>query len=483
MLKKIFTSVYMALFLCIPLLAHATGLLYMLILSIGIGGDSDWVEISETVICCVILLLPFIYLGYFWGKKFINKMDYAAYFAIFALAIYAFFCMNLAFVLSGWQYSSEIFNLIALFSNPLFLIINFVFAFSGTPIYTFIVQIIVYGGFGAGVALALWKKGLLKPDKHLKILIFVTLILALAAAVQCVYRNSMFLPLNTIKLQSFTEWSKYENYTPLRGEPTLKFEYNAAKIDGATALCPIFYSAYEALYPKIENKYDYLGCSTTPHAYENLIGGEAELIFAAAPSDEQLQNAADKGVKLTLTPIGKEAFVFLVNKNNPVNSLSVQNIRDIYSGKIKNWREFGGENEKILAFQRNENSGSQTAMQKYVMKDTPFTEPIKEEFYGSMGGMIEGVADYRNAKNAIGYSFRYYATVMNESENIKLLSIEDIEPNIENIKSGAYPFTAEFYIVSTQNISHEGQKLIDWFLSEQGQALIEDIGYVPLKEF
>jgi phosphate transport system substrate-binding protein len=135
-----------------------------------------------------------------------------------------------------------------------------------------------------------------------------------------------------------------------------------------------------------------------------------------------------------------------------------------------------------LAFQRNEGSGSQTAMEKYVMKDLAFKEPLREKFH-TMGGMVDGVANYRNAKNAIGYSFRYYASAMKSNENIKFLNIEGIEPSIENIRSNAYPFTVEFYIVSTQNISQNAQKLIDWFLSEQGQALIEDTGYVPIREF
>jgi phosphate transport system substrate-binding protein len=318
----------------------------------------------------------------------------------------------------------------------------------------------------------------------MKILTSILFILTLAAILQWSFKNSFMIPSDIAKLESTTEGSAIDRFeTVLRGKPALKFENDFPKLDGATALCPIFTSAYKAIYPKNIDEYIYLDCSTTPIAYERLIDGKAELIFAAAPSDEQLQMAKENSVELILTPIGKEAFVFLTNKQNPVNSLSVQNIQDIYSGKITNWRELGGEDAKILVFQRNENSGSQTAMQKYVMKDTPFIKPMKEEFHGGMGGMIEGVADYRNAKNAIGYSFRYYATVMNGSENIKLLDIESISPSIENIKSGAYPFTAEFYIVSTQNISHEGQQLIDWFLSEQGQALIEDVGYVPIREF
>jgi phosphate transport system substrate-binding protein len=481
MLKKIFTSIYMVLFLYIPLLMHVAGLLYIVI---GVGGKDGWVETIATIVCCTILLLPFIYLGYFWAKKFISKVDFTAYFAIFALVIYNLFCLNLVFVVPKLHYSIE---LIALFSNPPLIIINFTFAFSGMSLYAFVVQIAAYGAFGAGFAAVLWKKGLLKPAKPLKILISITLVLAFIAVAQWSFRNSSFLPSSIAKIESVTEESDRQHYynfdnTTLRGSPTLTFEDNLPKLDGATALCPIFTSAYKAIYPK-NTEYNHFYCSTTPLAYKRFINGETELIFAAAPSDEQLQTAKENGVELVLTPIGKEAFVFLANKENPVNSLSVQNIRDIYSGKITNWRELGGENKKILAFQRNKNSGSQTAMQKYVMKNTPLMKPIKEKFHASMGGLIEGVADYRNAKNAIGYSFRYYASVMNSNENIKFLSINGVEPTVENIKNNTYPFTAEFYIVSTQNISQNGQKLIDWFLSEQGQALIEDIGYVPIKEF
>ncbi|MDR2790783.1 MAG: substrate-binding domain-containing protein [Campylobacteraceae bacterium] len=480
MLKKIFTSVYTALFLYIPILIHIAGLPYAELSAYNIDG-------LAAVLYSAFLLLLFAFYGYFWGKKFINNISFTAHFAIFAFVIYTLFCLNLAFVLSAWQYSSEFFNLITFFSNPLLIVANFVFIFIGKPIYSFVLQIIIYGGFGAGIALALWKKELLKPTKHLKKLASITFILAVCGTAQWAYRSSMFLPSNTVKLQSLSEgrWFNQpdENLKDLRGEPALVFINNAPKIDGATALCPIFYSAHKAIYAKIKESRKYIWCSTTPHAYEYLINGETELIFAAAPSDEQMQTAKENGVELILTPIGKEAFVFLVNKENPINSLSVQNIKDIYSGKIKNWRKLGGENEKILAFQRDENSGSQAAMQKYVMKDTPFMKPMKEEFHGGMGGMIEGVANYRNAKNAVGYSFRYYAAVMNGSENIKLLDIDGITPSIENIKSGAYPFTAEFYIVSTQKTSHEGRQLIEWFLSEQGQTLVKDVGYVPLKEF
>ncbi|MDR1460479.1 MAG: substrate-binding domain-containing protein [Campylobacteraceae bacterium] len=482
MFKKILTNIYVVLFVYIPLIAHIVCSLCFIFG--GIAGGKVGMKIF-VVSMFIFSLTIFIFFGYFWAKKFINKINFATYFALFAFLIYTLICLNLAFIISGWSYSDKYFEMIALFSNVTFIPINFLFIFSGKPLYVFLLQIVFYGLFGSGIALALLQKELLRPvKKPMVILISIVLILTLSFVTQLLLRNSHFLPYSVTKFEKFIENNKNNNHTAtLRGDLTLKLENNFPKLDGATALCLVFLSVYEAMYPKMQNQYDYARCSSTPQAYNNLINGNVELIFVAAPSNAQLQIAKEKGVELTLTPIGKEAFVFLANRQNPINSLSIENIRGIYSGKIKNWREFGGENRKILAFQRNENSGSQTAMQKYVMKDTPFISPIQEEFHGSMGGMIEGTANYRNAPNAIGYSFRYYATVMNSNENIKLLSIEGIEPTVENIKNNTYPFTAEFYIVNTQNISQNGQKLIDWFLSEQGQALIEDIGYVPIREF
>jgi phosphate transport system substrate-binding protein len=447
----------------------------------------------NTLISLVIIpLFILFFVGYLRAKKFVNKVSFTAYFAIFALLIYTLFCFNLAFVLSGWNYSDDYFLAITILSNITFLIANGEFIFEGEPSYAFLLQIVSYGAFGAGFALALWKKGLLKFDKKVKILTIILLVLSILCAAQWLFRNSRFLPSSVAKLEKFQDGSHYGYYrynekdytiTPI-GDPTLKFSLddNLPKLNGATALCPIFYSVREAMYPQMENSYKYINCSTTPYAYEKLIEGSVDLIFVLSPSSEQLQKAKEKGVEFILTPIGKEAFVFLTNKQNPIKNLSVEQIRQIYTGKITNWRELGGEDEKILAFQRNENSGSQSAMEKYVMKGLEFQDPIREEF-PTMGGMIEGVANYRNAKNAIGYSFRYYATVMNPNIDINLLSIENINPSVQNIKNNTYPFTAEFYIVARKgDISPNVQKLIDWFLSEQGQTLIKDVGYVPIKD-
>ena len=277
----------------------------------------------------------------------------------------------------------------------------------------------------------------------------------------------------------------YENnklYTFTK-EPSLSIGENYPKLDGATAAYPIYAAAVQGIYKNLDRDTvaDYVKCSKTSEAYRRLINGETDAIFVAEPSKKQLKMAEEKGVKLRLIPIGKEAFVFFVNKSNKVDGLTVTQIQDIYTKKITNWKKLGGKNEKIIPFQRPENSGSQTVMENKIMGDIKPVEPLREEYSEFMGGIINQVADYRNYSNAIGYSFRYYATGMKKNENIKLLSIDGIEPDKQNIRSGSYPFTVSVYIITREDVKNpELEKLIEWFLGAEGQELIENVGYVSL---
>lgn len=144
-----------------------------------------------------------------------------------------------------------------------------------------------------------------------------------------------------------------------------------------------------------------------------------------------------------MTPIGKEAFVFFVNQSNTVDNLTLDQVRGIYSGAVTNWKEVGGKNTAIRAFQRPESSGSQTALQS-LMGDTPIMTPIQQDVAGGMGGIIRRTAAYQNRDNAIGYSFLFYATEMVRDYDIKLLSLNGVTPNRENIRNGSYPASSFF---------------------------------------
>jgi len=281
-------------------------------------------------------------------------------------------------------------------------------------------------------------------------------------------------------------------------ESNLKLIDNLPVLDGATALYPVYASFAQAVYPK--NEYatsdvqtDYpenvykttkglVLCTTTAGAYDNLLKGEADIIFCAAPSDSQMKQFFDNGINLKLVPIGREAFVFFVNKKSTTDNLTIKNIQDIYSGKINNWKKLNGANQKIMAFQRPENSGSQTMLKK-VMANIPIMQPRRENVSGGMGDIINQVAVYRNFSNAIGYSFLFYSTEMVKNDQIKLLSIEGIYPSRETIQNGSYPFSDNFYaiFIDNDNKNENIELFIEWMLSDQGQLLISKTGYIPIR--
>jgi phosphate transport system substrate-binding protein len=286
-----------------------------------------------------------------------------------------------------------------------------------------------------------------------------------------------------INLVEYIPFGKNPRVVSLNGNSSLKFFENLPKLDGATALYPVYASFVQAVYPSSDYgnwKQGIVKCTQTPQAYENLINGDADIIFCAEPSKDQIAMAAERGLEFNMTPIGKDAFVFFVNKNNPINNITSDQIRGIYSGDITNWEDIGGENNVIIPYQRPQNSGSQTILES-IMGETPIMEPLKENVAGGMGGIIEQVSVYRNYANAIGYSFLFFLTEMVKNDEIKLLSVDGIMPAKETIQSNEYVFSGTFYAITTGNETENTNKFIEWILSEEGQYLTEKTGYIPIK--
>lgn len=268
------------------------------------------------------------------------------------------------------------------------------------------------------------------------------------------------------------------NYVPFTGsenvysaEGVTKLEGDIPVIDGAAALLPIYAGFVQSIYPEssvIYNGEDYDASSAmhytnTRGAYKDIVDGNADIIICAQPSDEQLQYAKDNGVELEMVPIGSDAFVFIVNDSNPVNNITIEQIRGIYSGEIKNWKELGGKDIPIAAMRRNKNSGSQTALEK-LMGDTPI-RPDYTALFGS----------------PIGFSFRYYVTGMLGEGGVKILTINGIAPTAETIADGSYPVAGNIYAIYRKGETNENvQKAIDFMLSPEGQEIVERSGYIPL---
>ena len=296
-------------------------------------------------------------------------------------------------------------------------------------------------------------------------------------------------------------------------ESTLRISENFPRLDGATALYPIYSAFTQAVYDYENFSQDDVLCTNTRSAYEKIITGETDIIFVATASEQQLAAAESVGADLHFTPIGREAFVFLVGKDNPVDSITQQQIRNIYSGKTAYWNTLGWhEGGRIIAFQRPEGSGSQTGLQFFMADKSVSTSPIDSiirdiaqflglsktnnvgipiqvpqplpdsDLIGTNSLMNQVSVEWDGVQPALGYSYRYFATTMYSNPDAKLLAINGTPPTFENIRNGSYPFAADFYAVTNGKPQGNTKLLIDWILSPQGQTLIERTGYAPLPD-
>lgn len=256
------------------------------------------------------------------------------------------------------------------------------------------------------------------------------------------------------------------------------------RVDGSTANMPMMAqirSSYlgESL-TEAENNTE---VTTTDYAWRNLIDGNADLLLVYEPSSETKEIIDKSPVKLKVTPIGLDALVFIVNQQNKVKNLTTEQIRDIYTEKITNWKELGGDDQKIEAYQRVLNSGSQTLFLNLVMKDVvPVDAPKKYRIEG-MDGLIETLASYNNSGNALGYSVFYYAKKMYAVPGLELISVDNVMPSDETIGDGKYPFLNQYYLVIREDTKEDSEtmKLYNYILSDKGKEDIKKAGYIPVK--
>jgi phosphate transport system substrate-binding protein len=333
--------------------------------------------------------------------------------------------------------------------------------------------------------LVLWKIWLPKRKAFFRYWLIGAGILILALIINTVYiEHDRQITINTtpnIRLHEYMPFDPESKIATLDQPASLKLRADLPVVDGAAAVFPLYSAFVNATYPNWVKLYDgTLEYNNTVGGYELLAKRETDIFFGAYPSEEQIAFAEKLNTEFVYTPIGKEAFVFFIHKDNPIDNLTTEQIKAIYSGEITNWKQLGGKNEPISAYQRNEGSGSQSMLIRF-MDGTPIMEPDTEKINDLMSGIIEQVADYRNKNGSIGFSFRYYMEGIIKNPDVKLLSVDGVAPTVENIQSGAYPITASLYAVTWKgNNNRNVEKLLKWILSPEGQELVEKTGYVPI---
>lgn len=218
--------------------------------------------------------------------------------------------------------------------------------------------------------------------------------------------------------------------------------------------------------------------SGTHESYESLIAGDSDVIVVARePSEEERAAAQAAGVELEVEAVALDGFVFLVNASNPIEGLTLAQIRGIYSGQVTDWSEVGGPPLPIQPYQRDPTSGSQELMLRLVMGDLAMIEAPDWLIETSMMGPFTSLAV---DESGIGYSVYYYAEFMVPAEDVEMIAVDGVLPTAESIASGEYPLVAEVFAVTRADVGRSGRAFFDWLLTEAGQGAVAATGYVPL---
>ena len=257
-------------------------------------------------------------------------------------------------------------------------------------------------------------------------------------------------------------------------------------LDGSTSTYEITKNIYNAFYQNY-NKADGFpkAHSKTTNSYKRLIDGEVEMIFVPDAGEEVERYAKEKGVKLKFIPIANEALVFFTASDNPVGNITTEQLHDIYvNNGITNWKDIGGTDSVLAAYCRNADSGSHAQMENFILDGKEINESIvKERISVIMASILTDVDDY-NKKNpnsyAMGYSLYYYfnnAQWILGNVDLKLMSINGVEPTDETISDGTYPYTTNYYAVIRDG---ENNPKVDEFVklmqSEFGDEIVEMSG-------
>lgn len=220
--------------------------------------------------------------------------------------------------------------------------------------------------------------------------------------------------------------------------------------------------------------------SKTHRSFMNLIDRNADFILThRTASDDEKNHASNRGVQLIETPVAHDAFVFIVHPNNPVKSLTHQQIRDIYMGRITNWKEVGGKDMIIKPYVRNQNSGSQELMETIVMKGLTMPQWSEE---AELSSMMLAFTQVRREENAICFTVYYYKEqIVRDNKGVKTIAVDAVYPDKKTISNSTYPYMADVYAVIRSDLDRTSMayRLYRLLQTKAGKSVISQSGYIP----
>jgi phosphate transport system substrate-binding protein len=239
--------------------------------------------------------------------------------------------------------------------------------------------------------------------------------------------------------------------------------------------------AYTAQYPEVRISVTGGGSGTGIAA---LINGTVDIANASREmKPEEIDRARANGIEPVEHVIAGDAIAVVVHPSNPVDELTIAQISDIYTRKIINWREVGGEDRPIVPLSRESNSGTYVYFLENVVRRGEKDNDALFSPDTLLMPSSEGIsAEIRQNPNAIGYDGLGYVT--HDQKTIRVARTADgpyVPPSIETVKDGTYPIARSLYMYTAGEPGDEIRAYLDWILSSEGQTIVGKLGFVPLR--
>jgi phosphate transport system substrate-binding protein len=247
-------------------------------------------------------------------------------------------------------------------------------------------------------------------------------------------------------------------------------------IDGSTTVGPIT-KAFAEYYMSINKDVNItVSESGSGNGAKSLINGVCDIAdMSRFMKDKEFTAAVEKGIFPTFHVVALDGLPILVHPSNPVSALTIEQVRDIYLGKITNWKDVGGPDKKIVMVSRDTNSGTYETFEGKVMNKEKITQGC--EYVGSNGAVRARV---QSTPTAIGYAGLGFV-----DKTVKALSINGVYPSKKTVISGKYPIARPLYMVTNgyPKMGSHVYQFITLYLSPKGQEMVERIGFVPVTSY
>jgi len=209
-----------------------------------------------------------------------------------------------------------------------------------------------------------------------------------------------------------------------------------------------------------------------------LINGTTEICEASRSMKDsekaQLKEKAGAGPEEIV--VAKDGLSVYLNDSNPLNELTMDQLKGIFTGKITNWKEVGGSDAKIIPYSRENSSGTYVFFKEHVLGNADYTPRAQ-----AMPGTAAVVNAVSKEKSSIGYGGAAYAKGIKVIKVKKDAGSEGIAPTDATVKNGTYPLSRPLFFYLRNKPAGEIKAIVDWVLSAEGQAVVLKVGYFPIK--